>query len=426
MIKLQILLFSFMVPREFNFFLGVFSVSAYRLILILLLPYVLFHLLNNRFKWRAPDIAVLALSFWPLIAYTINTNISTGIESGGILFLELFVPYFLTRIEVKSYSHLKSLSNTILVVIALLCISAIPESIYGKAFIHEYASQLTGNSFSNTPVNRFGIWRAYGPTDHPIILGAICSIGIVISLVLAVRQKKYIVTLALSIIGVITAASSAPLLSAVAQLGLVSWSRLFSGKPHKWLLLIGLILFAYVIVDIASNRDPFRVMFSYLLFNTGNGYVRYYMWSSSMFLSLHEWQSALFGFGLSTEMFALLDTEYMQGLMTRTVDSYWLVLLLRFGWPMLIIYWLTVIAVCLQLTKSISHQRRINKRRLIEAWLICVIAFSLIAFTVHFWAQMTSLYMIILAAGLGIKYEKKSTVSSKLITPETIKERSLP
>ncbi len=98
MLRFKILFLFILIPREFNFFIGFLSLTPYRLLLLALAPFVLFSIVSKRrFRWEVPDTIIVLFSIWPIFALTANTGLLKGIESGGILFLELSIPYFLTR-----------------------------------------------------------------------------------------------------------------------------------------------------------------------------------------------------------------------------------------------------------------------------------------------------------------------------------------
>jgi len=407
--KLQTLLYSFLIPKEFGISLGMLNLSAYRVLLILFVPWVIWQLLRHRkFKWQPLDTVALTICLWPTIALNFNTDLVTAIESGGILFLETFVPFFATRLVVYKYAHLMSLSKTLLIVSSILAASALPEAISGIPVAHNLASMITGNSFDFSPENRFGVWRSHGLTDHPIILGSICATALPIGFALSRRRRLAAGMTGLSFLGVIASASSGPILSIVAQATLYIWSQLTRGKRYKWWMLILFISFLYLIVDVLSNRDPLKVMFSYFLFSEHNGYVRYNMWVNSLFLAGQSFQSFIVGYGFSSEMMSLLDNLFWTRLMSASVDSYWMVILLRYGAPMLILSSLLIILVLRANLASYRQHHLKHERNLIQAWLIASVSLSLVACTVHFWGSTVSLFFVVLAAtACGKKKRKK-------------------
>jgi len=411
--KIHILLYSFLIPKEFNLTLGVLNFSVYRVLLLLLAPWVIWKLLSQRkFKWQIFDTVAILVCTWPFIALLFSSSIGTAIEGGGVLFLETFVPFFTARLLIYKYKHLRSISHTLLLVAMIMAISAIPEALTGQPFIHNIASLITGNSFEFLPEKRLGIWRSYGPTDHPIILGTICAVALPLGIALIRSRRFYLTATSFSFLGVIASASSGPLLAMVAQAGLHVWSSLTRGNRQKWWLLIFLVIAAYIFVDILSNRDPFRVMFSYLLFNEHNGYVRYNMWLNSFFLIGQSFGSFFVGYGFSTEMMSLIENQFFGRLMSISIDSYWMVILVRYGAPMLFLSALMVTLILRANVKSYRRHKLTKQRKLIQAWLISAVSLSLVACTVHFWGSTASLFFIVLGCTCMGKRRTRSIPAS--------------
>jgi len=413
--KLQALLYGFLIPTEFNITLGLLNISAYRALLIALAPWVLIKLIVGRkFKWQMLDSIALTVCTWPFIALCFNSSVTSAIESGGILFLETFVPFFTARLLVYKYEQLITISKTLLIVTSIIAALAIPEAITGQPFVHNLSSLVTGNTFNHSSEARFGIWRSYGPTDHPIILGSICAISIPLGFALMHRRKKYLGFTGLSFLGVVASASSGPLLSLIAQTFLYLWSQLTRGNRYKWWMLIATVITFYIFLDLISNRDPFRIMFSYLLFNEHNGYVRYNMWLNSFFLAGQSFESFMVGYGFSTEMMSLLDNLFWTRLMSVSIDSYWMVILIRYGAPMMLLNFLLVVLVLRSNIRNYRKHTLKKQRTITQAWLITTISLSLVACTVHFWGSMASLFFIV----LGITGMQKSEVRTPRIQPK--------
>ena len=412
MSRIYLLLFSFLIPEQVQFSVGPISLNIPRLLMIIFFPYICYEIFLHRrkFRWHSFDFLALAVCCWPIIAYTINSNFFIAIESGGVIFLELFVPFFLTRIVVRRVDQLYEFSKVFLLVVLGVVLLGIPEAMTGKNYLHSMASSVTGNMVDLNSEKRLGVWRTAGPFSHQIFFGAFCVVGLVVAVSLAMRRSKYWLFVVASAVGTFIAASSGPILAALSQVMLLVWSRLWTGHRYKWLFLLVVVVLAYIAIDILSDRDPLRVMFTYMLLNSHNGYVRFNMWVYSIELANANAFSMLFGYGNSTDMFEGVSSLFFRGLMSESVDSYWLVQLLRYGWPMLLLQAGFVSTLLFATWKSVDRCRKRSYRRLIEAWFITAISLTLIAFTVHYWGHMASFYMMILALTQATRM--KSTQSS--------------
>ena len=399
MLKLKLLLFLVILPKQFNFSLGFISLSPFRLFLIVFLPWLLFSLFSKKkFRWRSVDTIVVLISLWPIISLPINSGFFESIESGGIYFLEVFFPYFLTRQTITNYEKLNILTKYFLLIISFVAVVALPELITGKYYVHDFLDSIFGTISVQPGGRRFGLWRSTGMTDHPIVLGAVCSIGFILSLGLMMKRRKYAYYTGVSFLGVIASVSSAPLLAMVSQFCLFLWARLMKMSRLKWVILVIILIVIYISIDILSNRTPLKVMFSYLLFNPHNGYVRYYMWVNSIFLINQSLTSGIFGYGLQSVPFDLIENLFFSRLMSVSVDSFWLVNLLRYGWVM---FGLWVLLVFNVMRQSRLQYKKIKgdifQKIISESWLILVISFTLISLSVDLWGGMKSIFMIILA-----------------------------
>lgn len=424
MLALRILILSFLIPDEIGVQVGDLALSVYRIVLIALTPYILKQMISkaHRVNWNSCDLLAVLLIIWPFISFGMNTGFAASIESGGIFALEMAVPYFLVRLLVNSRSRRVELAKYVFQMTAVLFFLGLPEALLGQHFTHQLAHALVGESYTGMAEQRFGIWRALGPLDHAILFGTLCTTSVALSLNMMSLKRRYLWILAFSIGGAILSASSAPILSAMVQLSLYAWATTMQRYRNKWLILVAILAVAYLFIDVLSNRDPIRVMFSYLLLNPTTGYARYYMWILSFDVVAQSTWGMVFGYGYDIEIFNVLENDYWRILMQNTVDSFWLVVMLRHGITMLILFAVFVILVLRKGVRSsrISESRR--DRRLIQAWFICALGMTLVASTVHFWGQMVCVYFIVLATCVGASTKRQS--SAKVKQYEKLERRS--
>ena len=409
MVALKILILSFLVSREFTQTLGELALPMYRIVLIALFPYVVWILYRKarNIDWNVCDLFALMLSIWPSISFGLNTGWISAIESGGSLGLDLLIPYFLVRATVYDYNGRKQFAMLLCLLTGVLVLTGLPEAFTGTHYIHHFATLMTGQTFEFAPEIRYGIWRAMGPTDHPIIFGTICASTLAMATILSTRRPVYMIAVVAAGVGSVISASTAPILVALVQAGMLSWNWLFRAR-WKWLLLFSGVVFLYLLVDIASTRDPFRVMFTYLLLNPATGYARYEMWANAYAISTQTLPGLLVGYGYDSTIYEAADSIFIQTLMTKSVDSLWLTFLFRHGIIMVIL--LTLLLTCvfrrvLKLAFSLDTRR---DRRLMMGYFISAFAMTLISLTVHYWSLAASLYMMILAVCIGKMAHRKN------------------
>jgi len=84
--------------------------------------------------------------------------------------------------------------------------------------------------------------------------------------------------------------------------------------------------------------------------------------------------------------------------MKKSVDSFWLINLIRYGWPMFIFLIFLVFSVIRQnISQTFKVRKLKSQKNLLEGWLIITLGITLISFTVHFWSSMVSIFCIVLA-----------------------------
>lgn len=413
MIAIRMLILSLLIPREFSITIGTLFLPTYRVLIIAFAPYVIW-LFFKRFKkinWNVCDLLAIIIFTWPIIAFFANTGLAAAVESGGAIAIEMAVPYFLVRLNVSSYRDQKAFSRIMFLLVAILFFTGLPEAFTGRNFIHEIAYSITGNGVGfgdGLGEQRLGIWRSSGPMDHPILFGTLCASITAVAIAMALRQNKYWLALIFSLGGVVFSASSGPLLAVLVQFALVAWTILSRGVKRKWWLLIASVTVIYIAVDLASNRSPFEVMFTYFLINPDTGYARYYMWINSFIVVSQSTFGMVFGYGYDVSIFDVLENNYFRILMQHTVDSFWLVQMLRYGMTMALLFSVFLILHFRTTIKNIGRLRDKRDKNLLQAWLIGAIAMTLLAATVHFWGQMICIYMMILALCMGREHSGKS------------------
>ena len=121
--------------------------------------------------------------------------------------------------------------------------------------------------------------------------------------------------------------SSGPFTALATQSGLIGWDKLTSKIKYRWSLLAGLFAFAYVTVDLLSNRSPVQVFISILTFNPRSAWNRMNIWHYG---TAEVGRHPIFGIGLG-------EWERAEW-MSRSMDNFWLVIAVRHGLPGFILY----------------------------------------------------------------------------------------
>ncbi len=123
-IRLLAILFvlSIFIPVEFHILLGTLRLEAYRIVLALTLIYAL---INLRKVLENADLVDILLFFFVILASTsliYNHGLKDGIESSGILIIEILGAFYLARLFIttpKSYYQINIWFATILAVLLI-------------------------------------------------------------------------------------------------------------------------------------------------------------------------------------------------------------------------------------------------------------------------------------------------------------------
>jgi hypothetical protein len=183
--------------------------------------------------------------------------------------------------------------------------------------------------------------------------------------------------------------SSGPLLAIVIQCCLIVWAWLFRGTQVRWLILMCTAIAAYVIIDLLSDRTPFRVFLHYATFNSDTAY-----WRASIFEYGMDnvWNSPVFGIGLN---------EWVRPVWmgTGSVDNFWLLTAMRYGIPGFLF-----LAVGFGLALWRVGRRDLggsqNMWQLRRAWMIVMMGLTFALCTVHIWGPLYSFIFFFFGAGM--------------------------
>ena len=110
---IKIILLSLLIPSELGIVISDLALYPYRIVLIALVPYIAWILLTQKSqtRWSICDTFAIMICIWPIIALWLNTDLYRAIESGGVLALDILIPYAVVRLHVNSYRSRKYFSK---------------------------------------------------------------------------------------------------------------------------------------------------------------------------------------------------------------------------------------------------------------------------------------------------------------------------
>lgn len=393
-IAVGLFLAAVLMPVHFN--IGTLVITPIRLMLLFYVPILTVQLFTGRFGKVLPvDVFFYLYMVWAMIAIGVN-NPNRVVESIGSTTVEFLGGYLIARAYIRTPESFESLIRALMAITILLLPFTIPELLNGKAVIPNLIDTIPGLQSVTDVANpkRMGLERVQNVFAHPIHYGLYSSIPFVCVLHGMKDRKSRAWRLAgAAAIGfaVFTSLSSGALLALLLQAALLAWALVFNKLSHKWLLLFGLFVLAYILVDILSNRTPVRVFMTYATFSSQTAYYR---------SVINEWgwfnvgQNPIFGLGLRE----WIRPDYMA---RGSVDNFWLVSAMRYGIPGLVLLSVGCLAGIVQVARrDTSASAYITRLRV--AWVItyCGIVFSLA--TVHVWTNVFSFVFFFFGAGVWI------------------------
>ncbi|MCK5917604.1 MAG: hypothetical protein KAG34_04230 [Cocleimonas sp.] len=410
---------SIFIPVEFHYLVGSLRIEAYRVVLGVALLYSLLNIKELLEKVDLIDILLFIFILFAAASLIYNHGIQKGIESSGILIIEVLGAFYLARGVItspKSYYRFNILFVTIL---SLLVLVSIYEALAQHRILHEWAKNITGNDSLNWKLYthyyiRFGIMRTTNLFAHPILYGTIGAMFfpfIVLLLLYRYKISNLLKVLAL-LVGMISTLSSAPLLSVAFQGMTAVLAQYWMGAKRLWMAVAFFGTSTFLIIEAMSNRGFFAILISYLTFNPVTGYYRMLQWKYSMDdiadnpvfgIGLHDWSRP----------------EWMNS----SIDSFWLLMTMQHGvFAGFILLFCSLYAVFHVLNDL--HKHHPATRWMVKSWILAFMSLILIGFTVDYFGKIQPLFFFVLGSiGWAKYYSELNRSVEKLVSKAKQKAR---
>ena len=401
---------SIFIPVEFHYLVGTLRIEAYRVILGLALIYAF---LNITHVLKKADIIDVLLFFFVLLASAsliYNHGLQKGIESAGILTIEILGAFYLARLFILTPKDYYQINMWFVIILALLVFFSIYEAFAKHRILHEWAKNITGHDSLDYRLYthyyiRMGIMRTTNLFAHPILYGTIGAIFFPFIVLLTIYKFKIsnlLKTIAI-LIGMVSTLSSAPLLSVAFQGMTAVLTRFWSGGKRFWFGFGFLALSGMILINSISNRGFFAILISYLTFNPVTGYYRMLQWEYSMDDIMDH---PLFGIGL--------HDWTRPDWMNSSIDSFWLLMTLQHG----IIASSLLLFVCLYAVFHVLnslHKHHPASRWMAQSWILAFMSLILIGFTVDYFGKIQPLFFFVLGSiGWARDYPKLNYILSRM------------
>ncbi len=389
----------------FFFYIGPVRMSPYRLILVAtFVPCLITWLSGEIGKVRLADILMFSAAIWGAFVLIVLHGIETSLQSAGIFVIETLGPFLLARRYIRDYTAFQNMVKAL----ALTMIVILPFAIFENVFGWPILIETFGKILPVYPVIgselRLGFRRAQATFEYSILFGVACSSAFALSYYVGGSVMRRLWRSGLVALTVASSLSSGPLLSLVVQGLLIAWDKVTSRMAKRWGILAGIVVAAYLAVDLTSNRTPFDVFISYLTFNSDTSYMRVHIWNYGTESVMNH---PILGLG-QTEWD---HPDWMGG----SIDNFWLVVAVRYGLPGFLFIAGSFFAVCFGLgrLRNLSYEAAQCRKALIIT--ICGLMLSIC--TVHVWDAPYVLILFLLGSGMWI-FDSQKYHSPTIARPE--------
>tara|TARA_B100001123_G_scaffold451055_1_gene626413 strand:- start:2234 stop:3628 length:1395 start_codon:yes stop_codon:yes gene_type:complete len=379
-----------LMPPETSLAIGSLRLSPYRMLLIVGSLMALTRLLSGRCgRVILTDWFIAGHVFWVLLSLFQYGGIGTGFESGGVYGLEAAGSYLLARAYIRNSSDYRAMLKLHLMLVAVLAVCVIPESLTGIHFVRDVARSVLGGVGPHYMDPRLGLERAFGPFEHPILLGVFASsvlTGAVLVLGMGQASVGNIKRIALVGITTLMSLSGGPIVAFALQAVLIGWERVSRLLRGRWYVALSGLGFLYIAIDLISTRTPVLVFIQYLTFSRESAYNRVHIWNYGTEEILRY---PMFGIGLG-------DWERASW-MSSSMDNFWLLTAMRYGLPALLFLLAAIVALLFALIRKHNVDPILRQSRL--AWGITMISLAVVGLTVHFWNNIFCLFFFLIGSG---------------------------
>ena len=366
-----------LVPEEASFYLGSLRLPVARAILLVVAPVALVGLLRQAgtqaYRFSLSDVLVPLTVIWMVLAVSVTEGLDRAIVSAGSIGVEFVGSYLAGRMLLKGPGEAVALGRLIAVLTAGTALSALPDPWTHGYTVHNAVEAVTGYHVPYIYDIRNGRFRAAGVMEHPILLGTVCTFGIMLSTQLF-RGRKRAALIACQAAGALVSVSSAPIMGLVLGLLCLLYGRLTPSWTPRWRWLIGSAVAGICCIAVILP-NPFGFLIGHLTIDPSTGYYR-----------LLEWQvagddllgSPWFGLGLS-------DGWARPDWMPPSIDSLWLRSAMSFGIPGSCLIAACLLGACWRRVDVPWATLTPEERRLGTTLSILLFLYLFQGFTVHFW-----------------------------------------
>ena len=390
-----LVIYATLVPREIAIHAGENYIYMDRLALLITLPWVLGNFLRGGFKMVLPDWLVLFTAIWMVIAIGEDHGFDRAMITGTALSFDTVAGYFVARVAFRSLDDIRRVLIMCAPAFFFAALTLPIESLGHRLLIRPFFAQifgqvhLSGGSEKLIDVvrteTRFGLVRAYGPWEHPILAGLHLATLPGVYWKSGIRGAPFLMALTAAFFAIFTFSSAA-----VIGLGLVLGALVYDAMTRQieglsWPLLLFMIAVSLMLTSVVTNSGVISLLIRFATLDPTTGYFRLAIWQ---YASNSVWLHPLFGIGFD-------NYRRPDWMLTASIDAHWLLLAVRYGLPASIaMFTASIVAIA-----GLVRAERLANRRDSGFYRGILISFGtlvLMAFTVTLQGGVLTWYTILL------------------------------
>lgn len=387
-----------------NFNIGPLAMNGLRVLLLVLIIPLTINLISGKYGrilWT--DVLFFLHMLWAAVALSVN-NPSLVVQNIGSTSIEFIGGYVLARAYIRTIDDATALTRGLIIMVICSLPFAFYEAQTGRPILLNTLNKLPG--FYSLPdvssEKRWGLFRTQTMFAHPIHYGIFCTLALSLTYVGLkgiLKTSSRLLFTVLIMLGIFFSLSSGAQIAAVLQIGLIFWAWLFRKVGARWLILAGLAIAGYILVDLLSNRTPMQVFTSYLTFSPDNASWRAITYDWGM---RNVWGSPIFGIGLN-------DWVRPDWMGPASIDNFWLLMAMRYGFPGIILLLLGFMLPIVRIAfRNFGTEGNLWQYR--RAWVITLAGLAFSLTTVAVWATAYSFVFFLFGSGMWMITAKSEHV----------------
>lgn len=322
------------------------------------------------------DLLVPAMSIWMIATVLLHQGTAGLAGYGAVSAYEFWFAYLIGRTFFGTPAGYAQFVRVMKVVVAAILISALMDTATGKHIVSITGAALSrAASTDSSTAYRFGLVRAQGSLEHPILLGVFGTVATIIFYHSRLSQIQKGIWCALSTFMALLALSSAAFLSLILFVVAAGFGFVFRGHAWKWKALAMAAVIALLTLVLVVDH-PLETLIKNLTLDPQTGLFRLQIWQ---WVGMNIRNSPWIGIGF--------DDWQRPDFMPASIDSLWLIQSVRFGIPALAMLagaiLTTGFALPLRAQKGVDHHPFATEAQ--TGLGIAILVYSFNAFTVHFW-----------------------------------------